>query len=385
MIYLMIILPLTPAEHLGVFNCALTTGLYGVLLLSLTNLGGLYARSSDVSTSLPPVLPARRRHPPVQPSLRGYSGRHSPLNRACTRPNLVAVDADGAGSFLGPRFRHGTDLKQLEDGLTSIRCGHCLNCRIRRASGWKLRGLHEMQSSFHPTLAVTLTYDQDHLPPNGSLSVRDLQLFLKRLRKATKPFRYLACGEYGPTTGRAHYHAVLFGVQLPDLYHGAHWGSQTILEAWGNGQVSLHPATPASIGYVSGYVVKKLRAPRGQGFVMETVDPDTGLVVSEDSVEPEFLTASRRPGLGRAWIDQFAPEVIRDGFIVNEREKPIHAIPEYYDKVLKSEWWDHPGFADFLDRRFASFDQADELDEEGLLRLEHNVEAELSKIMRSGV
>ena len=65
----------------------------------------------------------------------------------------------------------------------------------------------------HPHNAyITLTYNDDHLPANGSLQPRDLQLFWKRLRKARTPgIRYYACGEYGDQTARPHYHAIIFG------------------------------------------------------------------------------------------------------------------------------------------------------------------------------
>lgn len=50
------------------------------------------------------------------------------------------------------------------------------------------------------TSFVTLTYDEEHLPPDGSLRKRDLQLYLKRLRRRL-PFRFFAAGEYGERGG----------------------------------------------------------------------------------------------------------------------------------------------------------------------------------------
>ncbi len=58
---------------------------------------------------------------------------------------------------------------------------------------------------------VTLTYNQEHLPPGGNLVPEHLVGYLKRLRKNTKStFKYLACGEYGDKKGRPHYHLIIF-------------------------------------------------------------------------------------------------------------------------------------------------------------------------------
>jgi len=69
--------------------------------------------------------------------------------------------------------------------------------------------MHE--AKYHEQKAfLTLTYDDLHLPDNGSLDKTHYQKFMKRLRKelnpsGTKPedykkLRYFMCGEYGDTT-----------------------------------------------------------------------------------------------------------------------------------------------------------------------------------------
>ncbi len=73
---------------------------------------------------------------------------------------------------------------------------------------------------------MTLTYDDEHLPINDyvdsdgvihgkpTLRKRDVQLFLKRLRKNYKydnHIKYFCCGEYGGKTFRPHYHLIIFG------------------------------------------------------------------------------------------------------------------------------------------------------------------------------
>lgn len=273
------------------------------------------------------------------------------------------------------------DLTHLDDTL-QIRCGHCINCRIRRAQEWKIRGVHESQSTHHPTYAVTLTYDNDHLPESGSLRKSDLQCFHRRLRYQTGfEFRFMACGEYGPTTGRAHYHGIYFGLRLPDVYKaGSHLVSRTLLDAWGNGQITFHLATPQSIAYVSGYVVKKLRSEHRTEPIMTTVDFETGLITEETPVRREFLQTSNRPGIGGPWIDQYGDQVLQNGFIVM-KEKPCYVIPDYYLKKLR----DRPGFPEFQEKRLAHMADQAPLSPEELSALGIRIENEMAHRLRSGV
>ena len=77
-------------------------------------------------------------------------------------------------------------------GDIEIPCGQCIGCRMRRASDWTLRVMHE--ASLHSeNCFVTLTYGRDKLPPDGSLEHRDFQLFMKRLRfrQASGAFLYV--------------------------------------------------------------------------------------------------------------------------------------------------------------------------------------------------
>lgn len=50
----------------------------------------------------------------------------------------------------------------------AIPCGRCIGCRLERSRQWALRCVHENQ--LHEESAfVTLTYDDAHLPPGGTL------------------------------------------------------------------------------------------------------------------------------------------------------------------------------------------------------------------------
>ena len=70
---------------------------------------------------------------------------------------------------------------EYPDGLL-VPCGKCLACRIARRQEWSMRVIHEL-AGYKDAVFLTLTYADEHLPPNGSLVVADLQKFIKRLRK----------------------------------------------------------------------------------------------------------------------------------------------------------------------------------------------------------
>lgn len=96
---------------------------------------------------------------------------------------------------------------------------------------------------------LTLTYDEEHCPL--SLDKKELQKFWKRLRKAIAPrkIKYFACGEYGDTYGRPHYHAIVFGID---------WHDEAIInDAWSLGFIKIGGVTVKSIGYVTDYCLKK--------------------------------------------------------------------------------------------------------------------------------
>lgn len=118
-----------------------------------------------------------------------------------------------------------------------------------RALEWSVRITHELPY-YSKASFVTLTYDNDHLPVGGALNKRDLQLYLKRLRKSISPLRikYFACGEYGSRFGRPHYHAILLGLGVED--------ADLITKSWTAGYVHVAECNEKTIQYVVGYMSK---------------------------------------------------------------------------------------------------------------------------------
>lgn len=186
---------------------------------------------------------------------------------------------------------------------------------------------------------VTLTYRDESLPPFGSLSPRDLQLFLKRLRKAESGgIRFFACGEYGSRSLRPHYHLCLFGYDPADKVRWTTrngypvWRSDSLERLWPHGQSEIGSVTFQSAAYVARYIVKKRSV--NVGMVSKRASQGIESATGEFGERvPEFSRQSRRPGIGKPWIEKFACEVYpSDGVVVRGRlVKP----PRYYDQHCK--------------------------------------------------
>lgn len=163
---------------------------------------------------------------------------------------------------------------------------------------------------------LTLTYDDEHVPKDGSLVPRDLQLFIKRLRKHIEPrkVRYFGVGEYGDTSERPHYHVALFGIQscLRGYTSPRRDGSccevcDSMRKLWQLGNVFLGTLTEQSAHYVAGYVTKKL-----------TNADDVRL----HGRRPEFARMSLRPGIGAGFMDEVASVLMEHNLDVTQEDVP---------------------------------------------------------------
>lgn len=219
-----------------------------------------------------------------------------------------------------------------------VPCGRCIGCRLEKSRQWAVRCVHEAQL-YESNAFVTLTYNDDHLPADGSLSVREMQLFMKRLRKRFgKGIRFMLCGEYGEKLGRPHYHACLFNIEFPDLalwrvHNGErYYVSQILNEIWGKGFCIVGNVTFESAAYVARYVTKKVNGEKADGHYCK-VDEETGEILFD--VRPEFATMSRRPGLGAAWFERFKTDCYPSDFVVVRGVRC--KVPRYYDQLLERE------------------------------------------------
>lgn len=237
-----------------------------------------------------------------------------------------------------------------------IPCGQCIQCKIRKREDWVTR--MELEARTHDKDSIyfiTLTYDDDHVPNVNletgeirrgkaiqwkggaerpqevqTLWMEDIELFMKRLRKASKtPLRYFLAGEYGEKTSRPHYHMILYGWMPTDLKpihkinRTSHYTSDWLVNIWKMGNVDIAPAAPQTYRYVAGYVLKKLYG-------------DDKVKYQEMGMKQPFCVMSRRPGLGDEYYKEHKEEIWRDGYIMCSGGKK-QQIPEYYWRKLEAE------------------------------------------------
>jgi len=214
----------------------------------------------------------------------------------------------------------------------SLPCGRCIGCRLERARQWAVRIMHE--SKMHDANSfLTMTYDPEHVPKDGSLNVEHVQLFMKRLRSRIDPIRirFFLCGEYGEKFERPHYHAIVFGFDFPDKVKLTTSGGFTLYESemlndvWGMGSVRIGDVTFESASYVANYATKKIIG--------------KGANEHYKGRKPEFLLMSRggrggHGGIGKTWIKAYADEVYQsDSIVVRGLEQ---RPPRFYDNYAKS-------------------------------------------------
>ena len=59
-----------------------------------------------------------------------------------------------------------------------VPCGKCMACRVKRTMEWSVRILDEA-SYYKTNTFLTLTYNDENLPKDGSLSKEEVQKYLK--------------------------------------------------------------------------------------------------------------------------------------------------------------------------------------------------------------
>lgn len=162
-------------------------------------------------------------------------------------------------------FANKYSARALEKGVERFECGHCPECLQKKSRLWALRAGMEMKDNCG--MMITLTYDTYKVDKNGKLlnienpidptiplSKRHCQLFIKRLRKhfSGKKIKYIIAAERGKR-GRAHYHALIFGIVFNDLikYKKSKRGniiykSKTLTDIWSHGICTVDSINPTA-------------------------------------------------------------------------------------------------------------------------------------------
>lgn len=253
--------------------------------------------------------------------------------------------------------------KVLSDSVISIPCGQCVGCRLERSRSWAVRCVHE-SSLYDSNCFITLTFNDDNVGL-GSLVKSDFVNFMKRFRKRFgSGIRFFHCGEYGELNLRPHHHACIFNFDFPDKYvwsvrDGVTLYRSDILDRlWSrrvnlpelakyfseyslrsmidNGTIFAEPCgkryrwymklgfttvgdvTFESAAYVARYIMKKVNGSAADSYYRGRV--------------PEYVTMSRRPGIGKGWFDKFHKDVYPHDYVIIRNG--IKCKPsKYYDSL----------------------------------------------------
>lgn len=232
----------------------------------------------------------------------------------------------------------------IEGSMFKLPCGQCIGCRFDKSQQWAMRCMHEAQMH-EQNCFLTLTYSDQSIPLDYSVKLRDWQLFVMRLRKLYgSGIKFLGGGEYSDAPLlRPHYHGLFFNFDFPDkkLWRKRNnyrvYTSDALSELWPHGLHEIGSVTYQSAGYVARYAMKKITGERADDHYYRRSPIDGEL----HRVEPEFITMSRRPGLGSAWFDKFASDAFPSDFLVvnGRRMKPpafyLNKLDETGQKPIK--------------------------------------------------
>lgn len=200
-----------------------------------------------------------------------------------------------------------------------VACGKCFECLQKRSQEWAYRISLE-SSLYEHNCMITLTYSEANLPKASHLSKRDLQLFIKRLRKHLEPkkIRYFACGEYGSKNGRPHFHIILFNEDFDDKFWFCKdnkktdlFRSPTLEKLWDKGFSSIGEVNFDSAKYCAIYMQKPPKDGRPKAFIL----------------------MSRRPGIGK--------EAIRKQWLASDKiyyNGKYIKIPRYFLDCLQKQY-----------------------------------------------
>lgn len=185
--------------------------------------------------------------------------------------------------------------------------------------------MHEASTWDYKCMFLTVTYDDKHLVYSivnrqPTLSRRDGQLFIKRLRKKlskkNRKIKAFYCGEYGEESGRPHMHFIIFGVENREKDRAIVRSCWSKCESVG---FYFGSVTQNSSRYVVDYILK---------YPCSQADKDA---FYRQGMEPPFKSSSQ--GLGLEFCESHADQLTKNLSTVNANGVKT-PLPRYYlDKL----------------------------------------------------
>ena len=265
----------------------------------------------------------------------------------CYHPNNAHIT--GTKSDGKKILKFGLPAKANQEALL-LPCGQCIGCRLDRSIMWAARCMHEAQMH-EQNCFLTLTYNEENLPYDGSLTPSHFTNFMKRYRHHVSPnkIRFFHGAEYGDNLQRPHHHVCIFGHEFTDTEifrecEGIYtYYSPTLEDLWGKGFCTQQDLTLESAAYVARYCLKKITGDKAHAHY-ERICPITGEI---RQIQPEYATMSRGTGIGKDWYDKYHSDIFPYDTTIY-KGKNIRT-PRYYENLLRSA--DLPLFEEIKDRR----------------------------------
>lgn len=204
----------------------------------------------------------------------------------CIKPITVSHRTRYVKNSRGP-------IVEYRGGTHKVPCGKCAFCLVNKRKQWMFRIYHEMRTQEYRGYFLTLTYDEKHVMrvDDGRLSLRfrDVQLYLKKIRKQNYYAKYICVGEYGSETLRPHYHMLIW-TDCP---------AEKLDEIWLYGTVHFGTLEMASAMYTLKYIIQpkqsalengleKTRAQFSKGLGLAYLDSRTYDYHTLDYEDPNF-------------------------------------------------------------------------------------------------
>ena len=223
----------------------------------------------------------------------------------------------------------------------------------RRRSEWSFRLKEEMRYAKSAKF-ITLTYNEEMCPRSEeglmALNKRDLQLFIKRIRKTNDgKIRYYGIGEYGTKTARPHYHLIIFNIDRKNIDGLAKlWYAKTDKGKVNLGHIHIGNVNDASIHYTTKYHVNYERLKFKEKY----------------GIPNEFAVMSK--GIGKQYLERAGYWNKKGGFmyVINNGFK--QALPRYFRE------------------RVFNMKEKDKAIEEAMKRSEEMYEKEVERLKKLG-
>lgn len=181
----------------------------------------------------------------------------------CTNPFLT-IEQNGKAISLQELKKKNINENFYKYGnqnkIVVIKCGRCKECLNEKKINMYYKIKREIELN-KDNIFITLTYDNENCK---DLNKKDIQDFLKRLRKKTeKKIKYFCVGEYGENTKRPHYHMIIFNYKPNDLEETndtksgfKQYNSKSLSKIWGKGLTRISIMQKGLINYILKYIQK---------------------------------------------------------------------------------------------------------------------------------